>query len=197
MTDKIGCVQHDCDACKAAESALATLRAKYEAAEQGMPEILPLPGNNPTAEAHAMEEFKQGRSLAGIGQFWEAYEAIHAKPPNWDDLEPVLCYALSLAESASLKAAALQVEIRRQSDELLHETRQELATIRIRANTAVATVAGLREDAERYKWLRDEHGINILETCMCVYSAKGWLEAMSALDASIDAGRLAQQEESK
>jgi hypothetical protein len=60
----------------------------------GVPLNLKEPGH-PAADA----EFKQGRSLAGIGAFYDFYEKNVGRAPDWDELEPVICRALDVAES--------------------------------------------------------------------------------------------------
>jgi len=73
---------------------------------------------------------------------------------------------------------------------MVHEAADEIERLR-------AEVAGLREDAERYRWLRDPHNQDCHSVGKCApgierYEAIDWLyddELDVSIDAAIDAAR--------
>ena len=42
-------------------------------------------------------------------------------------------------------------------------------------------------DAERYRWLRAEYGLHMLEAFFCIYGVRPWTEVEQKLDAAVDA----------
>lgn len=59
-----------------------------------------------TPDERAASCFESGAPLAGVGDWWDAWERLNGRAPDFADLVPVLIAALRCAAQMALKQAA-------------------------------------------------------------------------------------------